>query len=440
MSKKKKRILPFLYLLVFFSIVFYTYRVRSLTDDELYNYGYAVSILSHQVPYKDFSMIVPPTSAYLTAFFLLLFGKKLMVYHCLLAGLITTIFILGLKKIGYFILPVCLLILFYPYAGYNILSLFGLFAILFFRENPRFQKWIPLIIVLMFTTKQTLALLIIPSLIEAQNKKRSILIYILSLFLFLFYFLYFNNLSSFLNYCFGGMLDFTTKNKTPISILTKIEFLILFFLAFSYWKTKRIEYFYVLTFQIITFPIVDYFHFCLSLSPVVYLILEGVRKHKMLFYYCFIFFTTIALTLHLVVIIKTEYQAMTTYPVKNFMEGRLCSSATPNLIQNIQNQIEESNAKKVYILGNFSYLVKLNSNLKIDAYDNINKGNLGYHGEEKVKQKIITTCKNTTCLFIFNESEANGQRKSQTSKTILNEIKKNYIQYYSSSNFDLYNN
>ena len=40
--------------------VLYTYYFRPIVDDELYNYGFGFNIATGLIPYKDFSMIIPP--------------------------------------------------------------------------------------------------------------------------------------------------------------------------------------------------------------------------------------------------------------------------------------------------------------------------------------------------------------------------------------------
>ena len=43
-------------------------------------------------------------------------------------------------------------------------------------------------------------------------------------------------------------------------------------------------------------------------------------------------------------------------------------------------------------------------------------------------------------MFVFNDEEATGKRATQTNQVILNYVKDNYEQYYSSGCFDIYKN
>ena len=91
---KRKCFSVFFFFLVFFFCFFYLYFFRSITDDELYNYGYAHNVLNHLVPYRDFNMIVPPLFSYFCALFQFVLGDNLIVYHMILSLLVTSIFCL----------------------------------------------------------------------------------------------------------------------------------------------------------------------------------------------------------------------------------------------------------------------------------------------------------------------------------------------------------
>ena len=121
--KKKKLLKISVFTLLIIITVSYTYYFRYLVDDEFFNYGFAKNILDGLIPYKDFNMIVPPLFAYITALFLKICGKKLIVYHVLVAIIIAIITYISYKKIGKLALIIYLLLLIYPYTGYNMFAL-----------------------------------------------------------------------------------------------------------------------------------------------------------------------------------------------------------------------------------------------------------------------------------------------------------------------------
>ena len=433
---KIRKILLFLVILVL--TVIYTYYIRNITDDELYNYGYIYNIITGLIPYKDFSMIVPPLFPYLCVPIFLIFGKKLIIYHIIIAFLTTAIFFITSKKIGYKALAIELLILFYPYAGYNIFCLFLLFLLLSLRKKNTSSYLIPIIITLIFLTKQTFALLIIPSLMETKNRKKTIMIYLVGILLFFLYLIAFNNFSAFFNYCFLGMFDFTKQNKTPTNLLFWIEILIIFYFLWNYHRTKNVEALYILIFQIIVFPIVDFFHFCIGIAPVTYFFLSKEKYSSYFSFLIFLFFAVMAITVHFTILSKTEYDYLEYYPKKNFMYSRLVSRNMIEDIKKIKEVSKDDPNSTLFPLGTNAYFIKLNLELPINKFDNINNGNLGYHGEEKYINDLKQQCLKKSCFFIFEDAEATGKRRSQTNRQILNYIKKSYNQIYSSSSFDIY--
>ena len=73
----------------------------------------------------------------------------------------------------------------------------------------------------MILTKQVLGLLVIPSLIYSKNKKKSFLIYLGIGLIFILTLIFNNSLFSFVDYCFLGMFDFTSKNNEGFNINLK---------------------------------------------------------------------------------------------------------------------------------------------------------------------------------------------------------------------------
>lgn len=437
---KKKCLSLFFFISIFLFCVFYLYFFRNITDDELYNYGYAHNILNHLVPYRDFNMIVPPLFAYLCALFQFVLGDKLIVYHIVISLLITSIFFLAYSKLGYPSIVILVFSLFYPFAGYNVLSLFLLFLLLSVRGKKHGETLSSVIIILLILTKQTFALFMIPNLLETKNLKRTILIYLVGIFCSLLYFVCFDNLFSFINYCFLGMFDFTSSNYYSGGVLFWIECFFLFYLFVYYLCYRDIQALYIALFQIVVFPIVDFFHFCIGVIPVIYFLFKKFRFNPFLHHLLFVFFFTIACTLHFVMISKIQYENLGHYSTKNFMYLRLVSNNTASNVQKIREEIETNSSLTVFFLGTDAYFMKLNLDIPIHQFDNINNGNMGYHGVEKYISKIKNICQVKKCMFVFDDKEATGARTTQTNKIILNYVKDNYFQYYSSASFDLYKN
>ena len=133
-------------------------------------------------------------------------------------------------------------------------------------------------------------------------------------------------------------------------------------------------------------------------------------------------------------------QNKTHYKIDNFMKGRVTYRLTSDYVFHVKNFLDQYEDYRPYILGHFSYLIKLNNDLPINKYDLINNGNMGYHGSEKYLKEIDTYCKENRCIFIMNDSEATISKTIQTNREILSYVGSNYHKIYSSNVFSVYIN
>ena len=444
MNNTTKKIIKILIVIIFVLLtVGYSYYIRPIVDDELYNYGFSFNIIKGLVPYKDFNMIIPPLFNYILALGLKIFGSKLIIYHFAVAIMITSILCIGYKKIGKKIIILYPILLIYPYAGYNIFSILLLF-ILFLNEDEHYKyKDIiePILISMMFLTKQTLGILVIPSIIFSKNKKKTIAIYLISIFIFLLYLIINGTVVEFFDYCLFGMFDFANKNSTGFGLLTIIEILIIITLAYFSFKTKRKDLYFCLAFQIMALPIVNYIHFIISFVPVVYLFIKEFKTNNYIFLLSIVGVSSFFIAFNLAVCVKNEnYKNFEKYQVDNFMKGRTTYRITDSYILGTKKHIEQHPGYTPYILGRFSYILKLNHNIPITKYDIINNGNMGYNGAERYIKEIDKYCKKNKCLFIINDQEESLSITIQTNMEILKYIQNNYTAKFNSSLYSVYTN
>ena len=437
---KKKIIKIVIFLLLFVLGIVYLYYMRPMVDDELYNYGFGYNILKGRIPYLDFNMIIPPIFPYIVSFFMKIFGNYLLVYHGLLVLLIVSITYLAFKKIGYLSIVLYIFMLIYPYTGYNLFGLF-LFMILLSisSKNMKYQDMIEaMLISLMFLTKQTLGLLVIPSFIYSKHKKKTVGIYLVSVAVLFLYLYLEKSIWNFFDYCFLGMLDFSSSNGKTSPLLIGEIVIILVLLAFLV-KRKEKVYFYILCFQVICFPVVDYYHFVISFIPVVYLLLLKFNNNI----FAKLFFISFSLAFFILFSYMMSFSKesrifLSSYPADGFMKGRYTYSGTADYIYHIKSMLEKYDGYDVYILGNFSYLVKLNLELSINKYDIINNGNMGYLGYQKYIDEIDANCHINKCVFVMNDGEAMGRVPNQSNRDILTYVQNSYFKEYSSSIFSVY--
>lgn len=438
---KKKLLKILFYLLVIVVTVIYTYKIRVVVDDEFFNYGFAKNILDGLIPYKDFNMIIPPLFAYITALVLKMFGKSLLVYHIFTALIIFGISYLSSKKIGKGAVSIYFFLLIYPYTGYNMFSLFLFFILLSLNEEDEKTFYLePIIISLMILTKHTLGLLVIPSILYSKNKLKTFLVYVVSFFVLLGYLIINNSLFEFIDYCILGMFNFTSKNGTTFNFLVVVEVIIIGILIYRLIKNKRKDYFYILMYQIVTFPIVNYIHFMISFIPVVYLIINEYKKEPLVkwfggviavsFFSCFAYMFTV----------DYDEVGVTIYGEDNFMKGRLVYNDIANCIDLTEKYTAKYEEYKPYLLTNMAYQIKLNLDYEINKFDLINNGNMGYNGGEGYIEEIKDYCKDNKCMFFINEVEANDDMGNQTNQDILEYVDKSYKKIYSSNTINIYKN
>ena len=438
--KSKRLLFGIGIILLFIFGIIYLYYYRPIVDDELYNYGFSYSILSGRIPYVDFNMIIPPLFPYLLSFVLLLFGKKLIIYHIFLVIISIIIMCISYKNIGYRAISLFFLLLIYPYIGYNTFCLL-LFMLLIIHKKGKYEDIIDAIIIsCMFLTKHTLGLLVIPSIIYSRHKKKTISVYSISLLLFLSYLLFNHSLYNFIDYGILGMFEFGVKNG-GISPLFYAEVVIIIVLIYICHKCHKKEYYYLLCFQIMSFPVFNYVHFLISFIPILYYIFIYFKNNFVgtIFFFGFsiAFFVIYSCSVYFT---RYDYRFLEHYPRDSFMKGRMTYTYMDYSIDGILEQLDKYSYDDLYILGSMSYWMKLNLDLPIDRYDIINNGNMGYLGYKGYIKEIDDNCKNKKCLFLINDQEANHEFHNQVNVMILDYVRKNYIQDYSSSIYSIYKN
>ncbi|MBR3161892.1 MAG: hypothetical protein IKF19_04095 [Bacilli bacterium] len=430
----KKKIIILILLTVLTTLYFYLYSV--FTYDSVWNYGFAYNIVHGLVPYKDYNMIITPLFPYLLSILILFFGHKLILYYIFISILIVLTSYICYKKIGYKSIAVFFLLLAIHELGYNVLALFLFMSLLYLLDNDDANDLlIAIIIGLMILTKQTLGLLIIPSIIYSKNKKKTIITYIIVFLIFLCYLIINNSLLQFVDYCFFGMFDFTSNNGTKFTLVTLGEIIICFSLVLALIKSKlkNKELFYILLFQIIVFPIVDGVHFIITFIPILYYIFYRLN-YKYINY--LIYMTILSFTV-VYNLLQIDYSLDTLNSNKNsFMYKRRIQNYLNDYFIYIRESQKKYKESRIYFLDSRAYLVKLELNTKINKYDLINYGNMGYHGDERYIREIDNYCDKHSCVFFIS-----GDKEiKQMNKRIIDYVKKNYNQEASSSLENIYKN
>ena len=204
-----------------FNLVFNT-----LTNDEVWNYGFAYNISRGLIPYKDFNMVITPLYPMINALFMIIFGKNILIMHIINAILCTAIFYF-LKKTtskAYYILYSILL--FFALPNYNIMCLLFLYILIMLEKQKSNDYLIGIILGLTFMTKQNVGIyLCIPTIFTKDIKRilKRIIGFMIPNILIFTYLIYNKAVYEFINYCFLGLSNFGEKNfgyyKTTTIIL-----------------------------------------------------------------------------------------------------------------------------------------------------------------------------------------------------------------------------
>ena len=427
-------------ILIIILAVIYQYFIVDLSLDSIWNYGFSYNISKGLIPYKDFNMIITPLFSYLLAFLIKIFGNKLLLYYILMAIIVGVIVILCYRWVGYYSLFIYILLLPVVSGSYNMLALLLFIVLMFLIKSDKIGNndlKIAVVVSLMIMIKQTLGILILPSVIFAKKRKKVIAIYLL-VFLVFFLYLYINNNGyQFVNYCFLGLFDFT-NNSTKLNILVIVYVIICLYLFYSFIKTgfSNELLLYMLLFQVISIPIVDGVHFVISNIPLLlYFYYKSDSKYLIIFINLFI--VSFFVFYSLVHVINNNSSL---YRNKNsFMYYKKIPNYLENYFVDINNIYRSYDDYKIFVFDERAYLIKMELNKKINKYDLINNGNMGYNGYKKYIIEIDNYCKKNKCLFIL-KNKKDGDVNNQINNKILFYVRKNYRCLISSNLYNIYLN
>ena len=424
--------------LLLVSTCFYLYYLAPYNLDSVWNYGFGYNILHGLRPYLDFNMVITPFFPIILGAFMGVIGDNFIAYHIFVSLILLMIFLVCYKMIGYKAIFVYMVMLIYPYNGYNTFLVLLMFLLLYFLDRDNNEIIIGIIIGLMFLTKQTFIMMAIPFLYYAKRRKRMFALIMLSVFVLLLYLVSYEGLYKFIDYCFLGLFDFGSKNNVGLSYLTVVEIFICCWLLFMFIKTKDRQLIYILLFQIIDFPIVDSSHFVLGVSPVIYYLYKKVNFCGAFLISIIVFFGFLGLFVSVISPKSNQYDGIYDYGNSKFLYKRM-----PNYMREyfslVKNVYKEYSGYRVFLLDSRAYMAKLELGLKISKYDLINDGNMGYGGSYKYIKEISDYCLDNNCVFVVNNEEV-SKEIGQTSKEIVSYVSSHYELISSSNLNNLYVN
>ena len=377
--------------------------------DEIWNYGFAVSIYKGLVPYRDFNMVITPFYPFLMSLPFHIFGINELVLQ-----ITNSLFLV----IAFF--------------------LFVLFVFLLYCEEKGANDIvIGLILGFLFLTKQTVGICILACsiLFYLKNIKKNIkriLGFLIPVTIVIIYLIINNAFIDFIDLCFMGLIDFGSKNVSTPFIMTFVFILLIINALYYIIKyPKSIFNYYVLAFYSIMLPLIDIYHVQVAFLAFIVLNCYNLNISDKYDKYIKVFSIMSYIGIGLIIFISSYPY---TYPNDiNHFEYRLIANPNIKFTKKVNNYMKKHDDKEMLLLVADAYYFKIIQDKKINKLDLINNGNCGYNGSKKIVDELK---KHKESLFIINEVDFN--KKSQIDKGALYYIKNNYKKVDSIGIYDIY--
>ena len=422
------------FIVLFLLFLFLNLILSPLNLDEIWCYGFSHSIYKGLIPYLDFNMVITPFYPFMMSIPFYLFGSNMLVFHIENAFLLTLLFYYSYRLIGknfwlisiFFIWPINI-----TFPNYNFLLLF-LFVFLIYTEKKEYSDYIiGLLLGIIFLTKQSVGLILFLSIIYYYKDfikiKKRIIGFLLPCIIFFLYLLITKSLLSFLDLCFFGLFDFGHGNGN-INIIFFFCIMFLCIIGFLFYKTKKIDYFYLLLFMSINIPIFDYYHFIIFFIAFLIIFLQEIEFPIRLDLIAFMIFSGV----FLYNTFTFSYDSIYPNDISKFQYRYLNKNVIYHT-KNVQTYLKKYHYKVMFI-GPDAYYHKLILDHNIDYLDLINVGNFGYHGTHKLIEKV-KSLDSDYVFFVSNDELGKGK---QTDQELIKYILKNGILLEKTPLYDVY--
>lgn len=424
-------------IIIFITILIFSLIFNNFSLDEAWNYGFAYNISKGLIPYKDFNLVITPLYPILGSLFMTLFGKNIIIYY-IFNAIICTILFNFIKKHNsknYYIIYAVLLPLTQP--NYNLFCMLLLYILLTLEDKKSNDYIIGIFLGLIFLTKQNIGIyLCIPSLFTKDIRKiiKRIIGFLIPNIILLIYLILNDSLYQFIDYTLLGVNSFLNNTHINYTCLS-MTIIITIILIYKYIKTKDINLIYLICFQGMAFPIIDVYHVMIPFIAALSYLIKKIRidkKYTIASFLIFIIFTS-SYNIYLYKTSNYSYpNNLTTY------KYRKIDPMTIEHINNIKQYLKNKN-EKIFIINEWAYLLKLETNMPINKYDLLNNGNIGKDGELKIINEISKICQEEKCIFLLNKNEI-YTKTSQYNDKILKYINDTYTESGIISRYIIYKN
>ena len=415
-----------LLMLLFILLLIYSMIIVELSCDEIWEYGYGYNIATGLIPYRDFNMVATPLFPFCIAIFIKIFGPYLLSAHIFNIIIFISIIAMMYKIIGNKTLIIVPLLLCSEYSilpTYNSLITFFAILLIYIKKTSIKEKnkvlLSGLIISLMVLTKQSIGItFFILELIMTKEKKQYLLTFSIPMIMFLTYLIINKALNSFIDYSILGLFEFGKKNSYFSNLLI-VYIIMVLILIVIYIKYKNKNTLYGLAFMTMCIPICNIVHIFSCFSYFFLTIFQNIKYPNYLNKYFLIYSFLIVLLFSIFSIeICLEKQYLYLRNIGKMEYLYIVKETSLDL-----DRLKKKYDKTFYFCDVMAYTIKLYRNEKIDKYDMILNGNMGYDGEEKYIKEIDNYCKNNKCLFLILPYINEG---NQINRQIINYVKENY--------------
>lgn len=378
------------FLFLFFIILLYFLISPSLLFDSTWEYGMAHAIKIGEIPYKDFNTISTPFFIFLHSIFLYIYDSF---FTYLLINSFICVFLYYLydkllqeKALLYLALSsVFLFQIFVP--SYNFLAFVLIVFLIFLEKNNKNDYLIGLILSLLFFTKHTIGILIIFfSFIGVKNlnniKKRMIVI-CGNILLFVLYLLVTNSFSDFIDLCFLGLFDFSTKNSLFFNTYFIMSILFLGISIYCLFRYKDIEYYYLFGSFSFVIPIFDISHFVFLFS--IFILCIGMKLPSLSFRYSLLGCVILCFTLIIYFNLYAPYYSNATFFNQKYFKYNI---VTKNYKEEFSSVLDGCSKYNCIVIDFFSTKYDMILDNDISYYDMLLIGNYGRNGSKKIIDMI----------------------------------------------------
>lgn len=430
----------FIFILVFLIYEFFGYGITY--GDPIASYGFSYAIKNGQIPYLEFNTISTPLYAFIMSLGLHIFDNYLM--FILEQSLFVTVVFYFLYRMfdkkSYWIL---LSLIFFGFYGilptYNFCC-FAMMVILLYLEKFHNEKdyLVGVIIGLCILSKHTVgAFFVLPTIILYFKDFKRILKRACGALIpgsiFIIYLLATGSFISFINLCFGGLLDFGSNNGNLFNVYFFICIVMLIIMIFILIRDRKniINWYLIFTFMFVV-PLFDMAHFGLFFGCFAIMIMQYINIKNI------DYFGRLGVLLIITVCILNVRMGISYDPVfmkdTNRFNYTLNSSYSNKLNKKVDKYFKKFDDPLIISYHKMFYDIS-NGN-DIDYYDVIMYGNFGYNGINNMIDDI-KNMKDRYIIVDMNSYLKDGEDE-QFAKEIAEYVMENCEMIDSKYGFDVY--